>query len=233
MGSVSCTLVIPAAGDSIRFRHKTPVPKGIIKFSWNGDKKTMIEHIIPSDWEGPVIVATKWEDETAFKRALSDRILVIGMAPTSGQAETILNASYFVHGMGDVLVVNSDNAFREGVLTTFLDTCRANDCNVGALTFKPDTDFTRYGYVDGHPKFYTGAEKVPISAYALAGAFYFRSAAFIAKHAELRTASYVSEWFTHMPQPKLSVEISREDLHEWGTAESLEKDVGPINWELT
>jgi hypothetical protein len=231
MDSVSCTLIIPAAGDSIRFRHKTSTPKGLVRFSWNGEEKTMIEHVVPRNWEGPIIVATKWEDEVAFMRALPKRFDVIGMAPTSGQAETILNATFFVKGTGDVLVVNSDNAFRDGVLMDFVGTCRANDCSVGALTFRPKTDFTRYGYVDNHPKFYTGAEKVPISKHALAGAFYFRSASFITKYVRDYTASYVSEWFVALPHLKLSVEIPCEDLHEWGTAESLEDDVGPINWE--
>lgn len=232
MDSLPCTLIIPAAGDSVRFRDKTSVPKGLVRFGWKGRVATMIEHIVPRRWNGKVVVACKIADMQEFRRRLPNSMSVLGITPTSGQSETVINVAAYSAGT-DILVVNSDNAFEEGVLEDFVDTCRANEAMCGAVTFRPapNADPYRYGYVDDHPYFKVGAEKVPISRYAVAGAFYFQSWKVISRFVG-GSQHYISEWFIDIPKPKLSYEIHPSKLFEWGTWETLEESVGSVMWEL-
>lgn len=231
MDSMPCTLIIPAAGDSVRFQEKTAMPKGLVRFGWNGRSGTMIEHVVPSDWDGDVIVGCKQADKKLFTRRLPASYYIVSMPPTTGQAETVRNLAYEAPHHWDCIVVNCDNAFKSGTLRRFVDYCRESDAICGALTFMPDDDYDRYGYVNAHPNFSYGTEKVRISKWALAGAFYFKSPRKLTQYMPLHTR-YLSESFMTMPKPKVSMEIRRSDLYEWGTAELLEKSVGNIDWQL-
>lgn len=232
MDSLPCTLIIPACGDSVRFQHKTMLPKGAIKFKWRGEVKSMVQHIVPKGWNGSVVLGCKREDAAKFPYAKNMQICP--MLPTAGQAQTVrMMALVLLRAYTpatDLLVVNSDNAFDEGVLENFLEHCRALDAAVGAMVFGPTENFERYGYVDGWPRFTYGAEKKAISKFALAGAFYFKSAGLIVAHSDPR-AAYLSEWFIRMPAEKVSYCIRKEALHEWGTAELLEADESvTVDW---
>lgn len=233
MDRMSCTLLIPAAGASQRFQARTPLPKGVLTLHWNGVAKAMIDHIVPMNWEGAVHVGVRNADAAIFReRIRNEQAHIQPMHPTSGQAETVRNLALMSSEEDDVMVVNSDNAFRPGVLMNFLDYCRHMELHLGVLVFKPTGNLERYGYVDRHPSFTCGVEKSPISQYALAGAFYFSSPSMIIRYAGIRT-HYVSEWFIDVPKPKMSYLIPQHELHEWGTPEALEADVEVtrIEWE--
>jgi hypothetical protein len=235
MDSLPCTLIIPAAGDSVRFQDRTTVPKGIIRFAWRGRYSTMIGHIVPYGWDGRVMVGVKNADVDFFTERLPRSYQIIGMEPTTGQAETVRNMALDIPACDsedDVLIVNSDNGFDPGVLENFMRYCRDEEACCGALVFNPNGNLERYGYVDGCPNFTHGAEKSPISKYALAGAFYFRSPGIIIRHG-VSLSGYISDWFLDMPKPKRSFLIPAHALHEWGTSELLEKDADRVDWEGT
>jgi len=229
--SVPCTLIIPAAGDSMRFKQKTDLPKALVKFVWKGRYATMIDHVIPEDWEGRVVVGVKTSDVAAFAARMDRPASLVGLPPTSGQAETVVriisHLNQYDSGLyGDIVVLNCDNAFDSPVLDDFLFRCRARGAVLGALTFRPSVNKERYGYVDAHPVFTRGAEKDPISAHALAGAFYFRDSKVIMKTYLEETwpgeVLYLSQLFEHVKEGrKVSVDVEQMFLHEWGTPETL------------
>lgn len=228
MDHMPCTLIVPAAGDSVRFRKKTAIPKGLIKFYWRRTRATMIEHVVPPLWSGPVVIGCKNKDYKEFRERLPDiNWRIVGMEPTSGQAESVTHLIVEVSRYElDYCVVNCDNAFDGHTLESFVQTCRTREANFGALTFKPTSNKERYGYVDGHPQFVAGKEKDPISSHALAGAFYFKNYKTLTgalAEAE-QEVKYLSELFVWISPRKISVEIPHSSLHEWGIPETLEAD---------
>lgn len=235
MDRMPCSILIPAAGDSVRFKEKTPLPKGLIRFKWRGVRKTMIEHCVPSAIYGSVFVGCKKRELPQFRTRLPGFYHFVPMDPTSGQAETVLRmALHMQNFQTDLLIINSDNAFNYPTLENFVHTCRIEEVTLGALTFCPKSNKNRYGYVDSHPHFTHGREKLPISLHALAGAFYVSSTDTLidaARTAHDEAAGYLSEMFIFITGKKLSVEITEFSLHEWGTPETLEADeTVTIDW---
>jgi NDP-sugar pyrophosphorylase family protein len=197
----------------------------------------MIEHCVPLSWNGDVFIGVKQEDSSIFFERLPEKLTVVPMPPTQGQAETIwrmLNAISQYYTSTDFLIINSDNAFDDPCLETFVSDCRKREACFGALTFMPTENKERYGYVDAHPIFTFGAEKDPISAHALAGAFYLRSFKVLqsaAKKAGKHKAAYLSDLFQFIDGKKVSIHIPKMALHEWGTPETLEADPGvSVDW---
>lgn len=232
MDGMPCTVMVPAAGDSVRYRQHTSIPKGLIVFRHSGQYATMVDHVVPKGLRTNVMVGALAEHAKEFKRRLPKHWNILSLSPTSGQAETVWQMAHEAPLKLDLLVVNCDNAFSEGTLEYFLKHCRERDTVCGALVFSPSENPERYGYVNDYPNFSYGAEKVAISKHALAGAFYFQSPAFIIRHGS-PNAHYISEWFFDMPKPKLAYQLFEDEVWEWGTAEDLIKSVGneSIVWE--
>lgn len=235
-------LIVPAAGQSHRFRLRTARPKGLLKFRFLDHYRTMIEHCV-DDWPGPVYVACRKDDEEEFSKTLTD-YSIVPITESHGQAHTV--AQVATRFNGPFVVLNSDNAFRPyHAMETFVKTALVVDAVASCMTFITgtfdDAGPAKYGYVDGHPTFADGAEKVRISRFALAGAFCFRDAQEFAD-AEEKAREHVgigptelplSAAFVWLPQKKLSHVIPRSFLHEWGTPDDLlnDPDVRHIDWE--
>lgn len=226
MGHMPYHLIIPAAGESTRYRAAGYMsPKGLIRFKWKDHDDCMIHHIIRDNVpEGQcATVIARQIDFNMFQKRLNSTARVLPIVSSEGQAHTVFQG---IEYMADapLLVVNCDNAF-DSPLSEFVDWCQKESAAVGAMVFKSNKE-DRYGYVDNHPFFSIGAEKQPISEWALAGAFYFENvglfrAAFRAVH---RTSAYISELFQVINGKKIAYDIPRESLHEWGTPADLKAD---------
>lgn len=229
-----CSLLIPAAGDSKRFSdagvHK---PKGLIRSKWRLNQVTvrngtMIEHVVPIGWNGPVRVACKLDCFDIFKNELPKDYDVFPIASSLGQADTVVQACKDLRN--DILVVNSDNGFSHD-LNLFIDHCRESKASCGAVVFRSNKE-PRYGYINSFPFFEYGIEKNPISSWALAGAFYFKNAATLTKAALLILSDplirqqeiYLSDLFYYVKGLKIAYAIPRDELYEWGTPVQLMKD---------
>jgi dTDP-glucose pyrophosphorylase len=226
-------LLIPAAGESQRFKDAGyTTPKGLMQIEWRGKRATMIEHIVASVGVAlHTTVGVKFDDRERFEEALP-LYTVTPIVDSTGQACTVAMMANAVSPEDELLVVNSDNAFDGYAPMYMVIRARRAHASAAALVFEADHD--RYGFVDGYPYFSKGAEKNPISPYALAGAFYFRSAKDLVT-ANIRAAPaangefYLSGVFEHLHGTKLAVKINRDMLHEWGTPQSLADDLANSN----
>lgn len=163
----------------------------------------------------------------------------IWLAPTQGQADTMLQALRAIPQEGELLVVNCDNGFAPGVLNRLVHEGRHYH-SVAAITMQVSGEH-RWSWVDGHPRFHSAAEKRMISPFALAGAYYFpsleeahvcveravNSACETMINAQTGEATlharepYLSEMFRWLPDPKISVEIDKNHFYDWGTPAAL------------
>lgn len=230
----NCSLLIPAAGDSKRFSdvgiHK---PKGLIRSVWTIDKLgetregTMIQHVVPLNWIGKIRVACKLEYKDVFTEALPKDWDIFPIISSRGQADTVWQACQDLPG--DILIINSDNGFSHD-LCQFVNQCRVNKASCGAVVFTSKNN--RYGFINNFPLFEFGVEKIPISKYALAGAFYFKSARTIMDASiitlndlMLRNAEiYLSDLFLSIDGLKMGYLIPQDELFEWGAPAQMLKD---------
>lgn len=219
--------MILAAGDSARFSARgIKKPKGTLQLKWRGETASMIEHCTPKIDD--VTVVCKIGDP-AFDFLKEKGFYLEKIQRSTGQADSCMQALKYMRG--EVLVVNCDNAF-DCDISQLVHACRANGASVGAAVF--ETNGTpearqKYGYIDAYPFFRFGVEKTPMSPYALAGAFYFRSpahyyGAYIEALKEPHAELYISALFKHFTAPRFAMLIPRGCLHEWGTPQDLYND---------
>lgn len=227
MDSLPCTILIPCAGSSARFSSKTAMPKALLRFHYKGRFGTMLSHIAPSFKSAQNFVAIVCRNsQSGFFDEIPYRL--VSIARTIGQADTVRQGAFRV--MTDLLVINCDNVIDADKLEEFVVFCRGAQAKVGAVVFKASSE--RYGYVDDFPYFINGAEKSPISDYALAGAFYFQNSQMLSDAFSAAARSlgdyegelYLSHLFRYLPAPKAAYLIEKHQLHEWGTPEQLEVD---------
>ena len=232
-------LIVPAAGESARFKAVTSRPKGLIKFDFEGETSTMIQHCTAGWAAHRVIVACRSEDYDAFSERLFDETVEI-VVSSRGQADTVRRAIGLGGVVGPFLVLNSDNAFRpRSVLRTFAETCLESGAVAGAITMLVDEkEAHRYSFVDQHPLFSHCAEKRAISRFAMAGSYYFASSvdymrAFDDMSGTCEGEVYLSSLFQFLRTgERLSFVVPRTSLHEWGIPSDLENDraVTNIRW---
>lgn len=230
MDNLPHTVLIPAAGSSQRFKDAGILkPKGLLEMVWQDRKTTMIEHCIPLTPGIPIRVACRSEDLVKFHGALchNKNIKFIAIStPTRGQAHTCVAMSKGVEGA--IIIINSDNGFDLDV-EEFISACDHVNASAGAVVFVASGE-RKYGYVSDHPFFDFGIEKSPISAFALAGMFYFKSAEIlqlaysIAFDQKSAGEEYLSQLFGVIPHPKFAYRIPKSSLHEWGTPLDLLAD---------
>lgn len=220
------TLIIPAAGESARYASVTSLPKGLTYFRHAGRWDFMLKHVLSSARQAErLIVGVRAQDIELFSSAMP-RMVFTPIAKTRGQADTVQQLAWTDTGSEDILILNCDNAFEPHVIDNFVQQCRHVGAECGAVVFKPSSSNQRkYGYVDGYPFFETGAEAVPLSHYALAGAFYYKSSSALASSMPV-DAVYLSETFKHVRGTKLAHLIKEHQLYEWGTPQDLEASVG-------
>lgn len=220
------TIIIPAAGNSRRFKDVgINTPKGMLRFKWRGQSRTMIGHVLDGlDHLGcELLVNAVWDGWSGYS---GSGLLSVGA--TQGQADTVRLALQSIGPDRPVLILNSDCGFTYP-LDRFLK--QAQNFEATALVF-PGCGDTAYSYVDQFPMFSHGYEKQPISSWALAGAFYFHSSEVLLRAIreqmtlDIRHAGefYLSEALGFYPGDKLAVAMERRQLHVWGTPEDLARD---------
>lgn len=234
MDRMSYVVIIPAAGESQRFKDAgIKKPKGLLQLEYKGRRAPMIAHCIPNNFVGEVIVAIRYLPVWAV--AGVSRFFVVN--ETLGQADTVRQAAETVDG--HIVVINSDNHI-DIDMDLFVANCVHKNADAGAVVF--DADFSlKYGYVDAYPDFKVGAEKRPISPYALAGAFYYRNGRVLidafnmASMMSSTNEIYLSHLFEHIPGRKVGWLIPKDKLHEWGTPIDLMADpavkITDSDWE--
>lgn len=126
-----------------------------------------------------------------------------------------------------MLVLNSDCGFNYP-LHVFVK--QAELFGMAALVF-PGYDDRAYSYVDGYPIFKGAAEKLNISEWALAGAYYFRSSSrlrLLIKSMKERDERHAGEFYMSLAlrDTGLAVAMERRQLRVWGTPEDLARDPG-------
>lgn len=230
--------IIPAAGESRRFKEMgINTPKPFLKFRRDAAKprKMMVEHVIDTLRlvSGPIHVVTHRDhfekyvlpdSEVANDTRVKFTLVTEG---THGQAHTVLHGLRGVTNREDILVVNVDNAFNYP-LEVFLEQAKGTGVPAAALVF-PSREAS-YSYIDSFPLFLGAEEKQPISPWAMAGAYYFKTAGIYraayekqvrAKRA-LNGEFYISGLFEFVEKlPCLAIAISRENVTGFGTPEEL------------
>jgi hypothetical protein len=140
-------------------------------------------------------------------------------------------------------VINSDQAFGNGVLHWLVGQAKAAATQTASLVFdgegknsfsyiaSPTAHTTTHGLL-----FKEAYEKIPVSKWALAGAYVFRDARTLAdKIARAMTRMgdveepYLSDCFSEFIS-NLAVPMKNEELYGWGTPEQLMADKGI--WDL-
>lgn len=232
MDDLSYALVIPAGGDSMRFKAKGfKEPKGLIKLTWRDKEATMLEHIVGDSNLCYLVVKQEWYN--TFLKTLPGNFMIKSIYSTEGQAHTVyqfLFENAFARDM-DIVIVNCDNAF-DMPLSEFVKQCRANDADCGVMVFESAGE-TKYGYVNNAPFFQFGKEKVAISPFALAGTFYFKNRSiFLAAHRATNQPIYISDMFGAIKGVRYAYVINRDDLHEWGTPEDILNDKTVTGFKL-
>jgi hypothetical protein len=220
----ACSLVVPAAGDSVRYKGLAPI-KGLLKFKWREKYQTMIEHCIPTRWTEQAVIVCKESDHPDFITALPNHHIV-PIHTSIGQANSVYHGvcALHKHNARDVLIINSDNGFHYD-LRVFITACRLSDVPAGAVVFNSNGS-ADYGYVDDRPWFMKAVEKEAISAFALAGAFYFKTDVFLEAYENIGEDQGLplSAVFGRIRSSKLAHLMLRSDLHVWGTKENLLAD---------
>jgi hypothetical protein len=219
------TVLIPAAGSSQRFVDAgIAQPKGLIRFAWGeGKPQTMVENVSRG-----ISTARRWIGVSKGNDWHGIGIDVVTTGETEGQAETLHKMIHLIGLCNEpVLILNSDCGFTYP-LSVFVR--QAQNFSAAALVFRSRS--RAYSYVDGMPVFRSAQEKNPISRWAMAGAYYWRSATELsaalveqhmagAKHGE---EYYLSGAFDYMDGAMLAVPMERAQWHCWGTPEDLARD---------
>jgi NDP-sugar pyrophosphorylase family protein len=215
-------VIIPAAGESRRFSKKgIKTPKPLIKFRWgNSEKKTMLEHAMTGIVHQPILVGLKALPSEEINYG------VIQISSSLGQAHTVAQIVQRLKLDTSILILNSDSMFKYPLMT-FIQ--QVQDFKGGAIVFNGEYN-PIYSYIDHYPLFERTAEKEPLSPWAMAGAFYFKSKNdFLLAYEKYHSANngreeYISEVYNYLPGQKLAVFIPREQWICWGTAEELLAD---------
>lgn len=225
-------LIIPACGESQRFKDAgVAKPKGLIRYSLEGEEKTMIEHAIPDKFMGRTYVVVKNSDFDQFRQALPLGIMLISISESSGQAETVATALKHIPQSdlrSGFVVVNCDNKFRTQALNKLYE----EPYKASVLVFKDASKNKSFGYVDGLPSFFKGAEKDPISDYAIAGAFFFPSAGELGRAYRgycsfyNDTPRYLTQLYGFIPGSKIAILENRGDMYDFGTPELMRAALG-------
>lgn len=223
-------VLVLAAGESKRF--PGTINKAFVEFAYNGMLMAMWEHVLngitlPSMAH---LVIQRAHMSHLPLPVVRKGVMVIQRDKTQGQGDTLHQALDYLPADGEILVLNSDQGFKSGILNSMVQSGRINHCPV-ALTFRASpTEQDRWSYVDSHPWFFHAAEKNAISFYGMAGAYYFpdvRALRIALAHAVDRIRDsgwepYISHLYDYLPGNKLSYDVPRDDLYDWGTREALD-----------
>lgn len=222
-------IMIPAAGRSQRFvdaGYDTPKPDllieyGRVKHGTEKRQRKMLDwalDALPSTLIGPIVIGMR-NGMTGPERP---HVPVV-MHHSRGQAHTLL---YMINAVCQcdepILVINSDVVFLQQDL---IRTCEevAHGADTGILVYRSDSE--ALSYVDRVPYATRFAEKRPISAFAMAGAWAFRSCYEL--EASLKTVCqnngepYLSQAMKRLRGVHACYQTEARNVLDWGTPEAL------------
>ena len=230
-------VIVLASGTSSRFGDKL---KQFITFAVEkgGPERQMFENAVSS----LTVPATLW---VALRSDLLGRVAgcrrAFNVAPvphTRGQGESLLRALSALPEQGDLLVLNCDVGWAPDVLDSFVEeaqvlrkdsaivfdsgiTVRGLDRNGNQVP-----EVSPYSHVNAVPEFRFASEKLAVSPWAMAGAYYFVNRPELAR--ALRTSMgnwsrepYISQAYVHIAGKKNAFVIDKEQWLDWGTPEAL------------
>lgn len=233
--------IILACGDSLRFKDYDR-PKQFLTFAMHPEPPAQMWQnvLVGMKCERRVILAVR-KDHSQFLTEPSEKCQICWMPPTGGQADTLYRAINMWRdtdiiasrhrAWNDAIVVNCDQGFAPGVLDRLVEVGRREGLPA-AVTFHATVDEEhRWSYIDHHPKFNYAAEKKAISIHALGGAYYFHDVDLLDYYLERAVQlaegddreAYLSEVYDHFGMMKVSVEVRRDDIYDWGTPEAFRR----------
>lgn len=172
-------VLIPACGVGRRFAEAGyPTIKPLIDVAGY----PMVQHVINSFKGSNCTVFLPSGSATDLGRMLLDGARVVGLTPgqcNRGAVQTILAGADYYDWDAPVFVVNSDNVIRpDGGWEDIQRGWLRSGCNAAIALFEEPYDGP-YSWADPVPLIRHIAEKVKISNYACAGAFWFKSYALL------------------------------------------------------
>lgn len=231
------TIVVPIGGGAKRFQERGyTFPKPLVEILGKPMIEIVAQNLAPSEPHRFVFVARAEDLNRWALREVLDLVcpgcrIVPLRKPTSGALCSVLLAMEEIPAEGELLVANGDQ-FLEMAMDEFLSVARASQADGAIITFPsrhPKWSFAREE--DG--LVVQVAEKRPISEWATAGIYWFRSAAdflraaerSIMKNAGIDDQFYVCPVFNEMileDKRVVTHRISREAMHSLGTPEDVE-----------
>lgn len=215
-------VLIPAAGYSRRFAeagHQTLKPDLVIEHA--GSQKRMIDWVLsalPHPIIGPVIFGAHPKLDGPARP-----VVRINIHSSRGQAHTLLNMLRATcKGDFPLLIVNSDVVFQQNDLAS---ACRQviEGADSGVLVYKSDNP--EMSYVNAVPYATDFAEKRQISAFAVAGAWAFRSSQHLYDGLKDACMNMREPYLSHAMNKMGGVHachlIEARDVLDWGTPEAV------------
>lgn len=216
-GSRRVKILIPAAGESRRFREAGfSLPKPFLPVEWGGVVKTMLEHVVdcvPPEYE--IVVGVR------VPRRLN-RGVAVAVRDTGGQADTVRQMLGHVDAADAVMTMDCDTLvpFNVAEFAATLSTYRAAVCvaDIG------HADMSR---VDCVPNPSVFVERGAISRWGVVSVRGFDSAGVLSEvleevveeHARSGTEPYLSHALNRYPGVKYAHVINT--FHDWGTPDKL------------
>ncbi len=244
-GAASLNVLVPAAGEGQRFRDiGIETAKPLIQFR-RGDspRMTMLEHAlrgldVP---DARILVGVRGDQPwpTLTNLCAPHELRLVGR--TQGQTHSVmalaLAAGYDPESQEEVpdapaLVVNCDQGFFGDLLNVMSRSHALFPPPVEAAVLTFQSRDRRYSYVDQAPRFQYAVEKRPVSRWALAGAYWFRSTkalldACIKQHRmgpRHNDELYLSGALEFLGGG-WCLEVDKKYVFSWGTPEELAADV--------
>lgn len=215
-------VLVPAAGMSQRFvdaGHATPKPDLVINHM--GHSVTMLDwalSALPHTLIGPIVAGVRTEMTGPFRPHVR-----VNIENSMGQAHTLLAMMHATCLRDEpVLVINSDVVFaQQDLVSTCEEVLKGADS--GILVYRSESK--AMSYVDRVPYATRFVEKNRISAFAMAGAWAFRSSNQLQDCLEYAYANNDEPYLSHAMNAMRGVhachQTEAKHVLDWGTPEAL------------
>lgn len=220
-------IVIPAAGDSRRFRdvgYMTPKPFLELQHQEGGPTEYMIQFVINSvDVVDPKFLIVIRNDMNLPMSLEHHHVLRI--RETIGQADTVYRAVKELPPTDPVMIMDCDMVLQADDIDRILELLKSYDSVIAvAKTFDPNA--SRIDQVPHPTRF---VEKEPISEWGIVGVRAFRSAGLLAyalqrtlaRYEEIHREPYLSVAINHIPGTKYAHVVKK--FLDWGTPERIKE----------
>lgn len=223
-------LLIPAAGESRRFReagHSRPKPA--LPIAYGSRVQTMLEWVlggVPTTRLGPTIVGAH-PDLGLSEMVLRPHVRV-PVSSTRGQADTLRQMiEAACPNDAQLLIVNADVVFTMSDVNSLLNEIDFGGADTATMVVRVDRPDLSKSYVSSFPWATGFAEKDPISSYAVAGAWAFRSSTHLWTVLQyvcntMQAEPYLSHAMDNMRGCHACC-LAEHRVMDWGTPEEIER----------